>query len=296
MQEQPVPLPAVVGAVTGILAAAVGLLPWLVTGGTAPLQNLWATSTLPDDMPFVLLPFSQYHVTTIIGLVVVGSGVAGLAGRMLRHRLGRGGLAVLVGGLLLAQLLALGQTALEINAGLEAGTSAALYLGTLVAVTALAVVTGAVSLLLVALAPRAGAVVGLSVGALALAPWLTAPWSAIGEPLFDVGGVLGLLARWLPPVLVGAAIAWGGLRTVARVLAAVAGLVLVWIVPALSTAIQASLGSRALLRDVPGAVDYFLRVLVSAATIPAVALPPVAVCVVVAGVGMFAPGRATNQA
>jgi len=61
----------------GIAAAALGLLPWLVTGLTLPLQNLWNVDTLPADMPRTLLPFSQYAVTLIVGLIVVGSAIAG---------------------------------------------------------------------------------------------------------------------------------------------------------------------------------------------------------------------------
>ena len=31
----------------GVGAALVGLLPWIITGMRLPLQNLWASSTLP---------------------------------------------------------------------------------------------------------------------------------------------------------------------------------------------------------------------------------------------------------
>lgn len=292
MEEQS-PQPSVpagpgLGFGAGLLAAFVGLLPWLVTGGTAPLQNLWAASTLPGDMPFVLLPFSQYYVTNIIGLLVLGSVLAGIAGRWLRRRTrGAAPVVTLVTAVILVQLVALGQTWLEINAGLGSGTASMIYLATMVGVTALAITTGLFALLLVALAPRAGAVVGLAVGAMALGPWLTSPWTGIGEPLEGVGLLLVTAARWLPPVLVGLAIAWGGLRTVGRVVAALLSLGLAWIVPALTTAIQASLGSRAMLRDLPGVVAYFGRILVSSATMPAVVLPPLALCVVVAGVGLL---------
>lgn len=262
------PLRSWVPACLGLLAAVLGLTPWLVTGGTAPLQNLWATSTPPDEMPFVLLPFSQYHVTAIIGMIVVGAAVAGLVGRALRHRFSRGRFAALVVAVLVVQLVALGQTTLEINAGLRAGTEGAVYLGTLVGVTALAILVGLVSLLLVLLAPRGGAVVGLAVGALALGPWLASPWL-------------------LSAVLVGVAIAWAGLGTPGRVCGALVALVLVWIVPPLTTAIQATLGSRALLRDLPGVVDHFLRALVAGASSPAVVAPQLLVCVAVALLGML---------
>lgn len=283
------------GAGVGIIGALVGLLPWLVTGGTAPLQNLWATSTLPDDMPFVALPFSQYYVTNTIALVVVGSVLVGIAGRCLRHRLSSAGTIALASALVVVQLVAVGQTALEINAGLRMGAASATYLATLVGVSALATVVGLVALLLVAVAPRAGAVVGLAIGALALGPWLTAPWTSIGEPMAELGAELAAAARWVPPVLVGLAIAWGGLKSLGRVVAACIGGLLVWLVPVLVTAIQTALGSRAMLRDLPGVVDHFLRVLASAATTPAVALPPLVVCAVVAGVGLLLHGWAAGR-
>jgi hypothetical protein len=43
-----------------------------------PLQNLWGTNLLPEEMPIVLLPFSQYAITVLAGTVIVGSVTAGL--------------------------------------------------------------------------------------------------------------------------------------------------------------------------------------------------------------------------
>jgi hypothetical protein len=59
----------------GVGAAVAGLLPWIITGMRLPLQNLWADegAGLAEPMPFVLLPFSQYFVTLLIGVIAVGS-------------------------------------------------------------------------------------------------------------------------------------------------------------------------------------------------------------------------------
>lgn len=65
----------------GIGAVAIGLLPWLVTGLRLPLQNLWAIDTLPEQMPRVLLPFSQYFLGQILSMLILGLGIAGLAVR-----------------------------------------------------------------------------------------------------------------------------------------------------------------------------------------------------------------------
>jgi hypothetical protein len=64
-----------------VVAALVGLLPWLITGIRRPLQNLRATSTSPESMPVALLPFSQYALTLIVGLIVTGSAIAGVVAR-----------------------------------------------------------------------------------------------------------------------------------------------------------------------------------------------------------------------
>src|SRR6185312_2805072 len=53
----------------GVAAGALGILPWLVGGGTLPLQNLWANNDMPNDMPFALLPVSQYAATAIFVLL-----------------------------------------------------------------------------------------------------------------------------------------------------------------------------------------------------------------------------------
>lgn len=71
--------------VIGLAAAVLGLLPWLVTGLRLPVQNLWAGDAAAR-MPVVLLPFSQYAVTIIMGLFVVGAACAGLYARAAQGR------------------------------------------------------------------------------------------------------------------------------------------------------------------------------------------------------------------
>ena len=71
-----------------------------------PLQNLWAVDVLPDRMPVAWLPFSQYSVTYVLALLVVGSAVAGIAARALRDRLPRAAPASIAAGLLFVQIVA----------------------------------------------------------------------------------------------------------------------------------------------------------------------------------------------
>ncbi|MFC4555329.1 hypothetical protein [Georgenia faecalis] len=273
------------GFVVGAVAAVVGLLPWLVSGMRLPLQNLWATEGIPDQMPLVLLPFSQYQVTTIPALIVTGAALAGIA-----VRAGRLSLAAALAGVLVVQGAAVVQTALAVDAGLEDRTESTLYLAGLVAVAVASVLVGVVVLLLVARAPRAGALLGLGVAALLLQSWL----GALVVPSGTVPGdnamtLLGAL-RWVAPVLIGAAVAWAGVRTPGRAVAACAVLLGLWLVPALLTAVSSAVGSRVLARDLPGMLEYGVQVFRAAVTMPDLVVPPLVVAVAVAAVGLAARG------
>ena len=87
-------------------------------------------------------------------------------------------------------------------------------------------------------------------------------------------------------MLVGAAIAWGGIRTAGRIAAAAVSLLLLWIVPALVTGVQSAVGSRALLRSPLDLLDYGWVVFTSALTMPELVLPRIVVAVVVAAAGI----------
>lgn len=276
------------GLLVGAGAAVLGLLPWLVTGLRLPIQNLWATETFPEQMPRALLPFSQYAITLIVALIVTGAVAAGLCARAARRRLPRRSVLAVLSGVLVVQLGALVQTAVVVQAGLAGGFESAIYIAVLVAVTVTSVVVGVLTLALIAAGPPAAAVVGMSVGAVALAPWL----SRLIVPLATVAptpSALQLLAaaRWVPAVLVGVVIAWAGLRTLRRALAGATGLLLLWVVPALTTAIAASAGTRVLARRPAEMAQFAAQVFSQALTTPAQALPPLLVALVVAAVGIL---------
>lgn len=102
--------------------------PWLVTGMRLPLQNLWAVETLPDDMPRVLLPFSQYAVAQVLSLLVVGYGLAGIVGRALGTRLPRGAVFAVGAGTLAVHLVATLQAGRTVAAVLVDRTASSVYL------------------------------------------------------------------------------------------------------------------------------------------------------------------------
>ncbi|WP_173921534.1 hypothetical protein [Agromyces sp. Marseille-P2726] len=272
--------------VIGVASALFGLLPWLITGLRLPLQNLWAVETLPDDMPLALLPFSQYHLTIIAALIVIGSATAGLVARALRDRTPRGGLALLVLGVGVVHLVAVTQTAMVVAGGLRDDPMSELYLTGVTAVAVTAVALGLGVLGLIARAPRAGAVIGFTVAALLSSGWLHALLSPqgpafAGEPPWLFGAV-----RWVAPVLIGAAIAWAGVNTIGRIIAAVASLAMLWIAPALITGATSAIGSRVLARHLDEMLHYGIGVFRMALLEPSLVVPPLAVAVVVAAGGL----------
>ncbi|GAA1789821.1 hypothetical protein [Agromyces lapidis] len=285
----PSPLPRWPFILIGVAAAVIGLLPWLVTGMRLPLQNLWASDTMPENMPLVLLPFSQYRLSVIASLLVVGAAAAGITARALRGRSPHGGFALLLFGVLLVDVVAIVQTATIVGAGLRDDTWSQIYLTAVLAVAILALLVAVLVLWLIARAPRAGAVIGLAIAAVLVSGWLhllLAPEPAFaGEPAW-----LWTAVRWVPAVLVGAAIAWGGVGTIGRVIAALASLAILWIGPALITAVSAAAGTRVLAREPAEMLDYGRRVFELALTDPALVVPPLVVAVCVAGVGLI--GRA----
>jgi hypothetical protein len=272
--------------VFGAASAVFGLLPWLITGLRLPLQNLWAVETLPEDMPLALLPFSQYHLSLIAALIVVGSAIAGLVARALRGRTPKGGFALLVLGVGVVHLVAVTQAAVVVSGGLRDDRMSELYLTGVTAVAVIAVALGLGVLWLIARAPRAGAVIGFTIAALLTSGWLHALLSPqgpafAGEPSWLFGAV-----RWVAPVLIGAAIAWAGVNTVGRVVAAVASLAMLWIAPALITGATNAVGSRVLARHLDEMLDYGVGVFRMALFEPSLVVPPLVVAVAVAAGGL----------
>lgn len=272
---------------TGAAAALLGLLPWLLSGGRLPLQNLWADPTSSEEMPRALLPFSQYAVVLLLALVVVGYGAAGVALRAVGVRRAHPRVLATVAALLVVHLVAVVQTTAVVGPGLQERPASTLYLAALLAVVGVSVLVGLLVTAFLVARSRAAAVVGLSVVATLLPSWLGAfaalPWaSSVGD-----GGVqvLAVVSRWLPALLVGASIAWSGLASPGRLAGALGALVVLWVVPAGLTAVGAAAGSRALLRQPVELVDYVFAVLRSASLQPAVVLPPLVLAVVVALVG-----------
>ena len=248
----------------GMASAIAGLVPWLITGMRLPIQNLWASTVFPGQMPFALLPFSQYALFLIVALIVVGSAIAGIVARSTRAQHPRFAVLSLVVSVAVVQVAALVQTTLTVVHGLKDTSASRLYLAGLVIGTAVSITVGLVLLVLIARAPAAGVVVALSFAAIALQSWLNALVLPFGVASTEPNFVLLAAIRLVPALVVGLAVGWAGIRSIGRVIAAIIGLLLLWIAPAAVTAVSSAAGSRVLAAHPAEMLDYGSQVFVSA--------------------------------
>ena len=273
--SSPVRRRAILGVGVGVASGVVGLSPWLASGARLPLQNLWAQEVLPDEMPLALLPVSQYYVSTIAALLVVGGLAAGLAARSLA---GRGVPAVAVAvGLLAVHALAVAQSFVVLGDGLTGPGSpdprARLYLLGMLVGTVVAVALALVAWWLTSRGSVGPVAVGLLLGSVPLASWVTTWSSTLAGPALILPGTVQV-ARWLPGVVVAATLVWVGVRPARRLGLWVLGVVVLLVVPPLLTALTSGLGTRSLQGDPRETVAYSLEVLRAAVgvdVIPAVA-------------------------
>lgn len=233
-------LPLVACSLIGVVCAVVGLLPWVVTGMRQPhIHNPWVIGPIPEQMPIVLLPFNPPALAVMAALLIVGGAVAGVVTRALHARLPRHGLTAIMLGAVLVQLIAVVQTAAALGLDFRDLYRLTHYL----TLSVLMILIGVLALTLISRAPKAGALIGLGIGALLAGEWATASVVRVAMSGGDAGLAVLEAMHWLPPVLIGVAIAWAGVNTGGRVVAAITTVLGLWVVPALLTATSTA-GSR----------------------------------------------------
>ncbi|HZK05487.1 MAG TPA: hypothetical protein VFC82_06505 [Actinomycetaceae bacterium] len=270
-------IPLGVGA--GLVAGVVGLLPWIIDGARLPLQNLWGEETLPGDMPFALLPLSQYYATEIVALLAMGGVLAGLAARMISKA--DPPVWPASAGLILVQTAAILQSFLTLGSGLSSDSGmvdprARLYFVGMLAGTLLASLLAHFVLWLVAWPGRELPALGYGLAAVPIGHWisylLTAPFGPGGAP-----GFVMHLPRWVPVLVVAVALGWLGVRAVGAVIVWAIDFVLLLVMPPLFTAVQAALGMRVLRGNLRETTAYAFEMF--AAVLPDSVLPAVAAIV-----------------
>lgn len=244
----PAPRARLLSFAIGLAGGILGLLPWLVGGGILPLQNLWAVETMPDDMPFAMLPLSQYFATLLFSLVLLGGVFAGLAVHLVGRRRGIAAWPASAG-VLLVHLIAVAQSFTVLSDGLGIGrggdTRATLYFAGMLGGVIVAMLFAQLGFWMISRPSVAVAALGVALAAVPFASWVSRWFLAFTGDAFPPP-FLSDLGRWLPAVIVGAALVWCGVRPAARIAVWVVSLLALWVVPALFTAIQYGLGMRVL--------------------------------------------------
>ncbi|WP_051025021.1 hypothetical protein [Arthrobacter sp. Rue61a] len=278
---------AALGLLIGILAAALGLVPWWISGARLPLQNLWATQVMPGQMPLALLPLSQYEVLTIVALLTTGGAAAGFAIRVwspVRRRLVTWCAIV---GLLLVQVAATVQSFELLGQGLMRGTLAQYYRAGLMAGVICSILAAVVALLLIASKSTVATTIGGGLMAVPFTSWAV-EWvvGVVGHT--NVPIAVPSIAHWLPAIVVGCALAWCGVRPLGRLAVWVLNLAFLWVIPAVFTAVQSVLGTRVIAGDIPEMVLMGREVLTAALGPDGGAVPTVllALALGLAGVGI----------
>jgi len=226
----------------GVLAAALGLAPWLVRlVSPSPLPGLMVTTNLD----VALLPFTRYSAVSLPTVMVTGYGLAALWVRSFSSRQPPRAQTVVVASLSIAFLLAVAETAVAITGlislqdfvGFTGRADLPLPLPLFVAVSVGALFSGLVMFRLLTGRSRRGALVGATLASIAAAEWISAlvlPWiSSVDTPADSLRrlSILGTATGLLPAVITGAAIAWARRRSLGWVLTALASLVLLWVLP-----------------------------------------------------------------
>lgn len=238
---------AFVGFAVGIVAGVMGLVPWLIGGGILPLQNLWATETLPNDMPFVLLPVSQYAVITVFVLILVGGVFAGLTMHLLARR--RSFLAWPAAiGLLIVHAYAVAQSFTVVANGLDNGRRSALYFVGMLGGAVVAMLLAQTAFWLASRRSTGPVALAIGLSAVPFVVWIRQIVVAVSGPSGMPMPITELL-RWLPALIVGVTLVWCGLRPARRLAVWLVVLVALWVIPALFTTIQYGLGMRVLNGD-----------------------------------------------
>lgn len=235
----------------GVAGGILGLLPWVIGGGMLPLQNLWATETMPDAMPFALLPVSQYFATLLFSLVLLGGVFAGLAVHVLARRRPVSAWPAALG-VLLIHGIAAGQSFAVLADGLgldEGDTRVTLYFAGMLGGTIGSVVMAQVGFWMTSRRSVGVVSLGVALAAVPFASWM-ARWIVAFTGEMSLPSFVPTMVVWLPAVIVGAALVWCGVRPLGRLVVWVVGLLALWMTPALFTALGYGLGMRVLQGDV----------------------------------------------
>ncbi|QMU96904.1 hypothetical protein FVO59_06465 [Microbacterium esteraromaticum] len=239
------PRPARISLVVGTVASVVLLFPSWVGGGRLPLQNLWHERTMPEDMPFSLLPLSQYYALSIFVMLLLGGVVAGFVVRVLRARPWPAAL-----GVLLVQVIVTVQSFAVLGNGLgiadgSAGAREVLYFGGMLGGVLVGMLLAQVGCWMASRRTVALPALAAALSAVPVGSWIGFAIASF-NPITGYPQEVGMVLRWVPAVTVAAALIWCGVRPLSRLVVWVVGLLALWVLPAVFTAVSYALGMRVL--------------------------------------------------
>ncbi|MGJ3508671.1 hypothetical protein [Enemella sp. A6] len=232
--------------------------PWLFSGRRLPLQNLWAEQTLPEDMPWAMLPINQYYLLLLVALLTVGGLLAGLAGHLIRAP--RWAVHV---GVLVIQGVAAVQSLMVVAGGLNtADTRAQIYLSAMTSVVLFGMALTHMVIWLILRNGRASTAIAVGLAAFPITEWIT-EWFRLAAGPIGAPVEVTTWMPWLPALIAGVALGWCGWRPPSRLTAWVLNLLVLWLGSALITAVQMVAGSRAILGRGAEAVTAFVDFLLA---------------------------------
>ena len=256
-------LQAAVALLVGTIAGSLGLLPWWITGAKLPLQNLLASPVMPEQMPLALLPLSQYEILTLIALLTTGGALAGLAVRLWNPARRAIAMWCAVGGVLMVQVVATAQSFTVLNDGLAGGKLTDFYFFGLLACVILSIAASIVAQLLMGARSRAATALGVGFIAVPVTSWAV-QWVVGVAGRSNMPLEVPTIAHWIPAVLVGCTLAWCGFKPARRIIVWVLDLAFLWVIPAVFTAVQSVLATRAIAGDIAEMVLMGQQVLTAA--------------------------------
>lgn len=241
-------------ALVGVAAAAVGLLPWLVTSMELPPLGIARIYIAPEQAAAALMPLSHFYLMTIVAMVLVGSAVAGALTRLAALRDKALRVRFVVAGAVAVQVIALVQAASVLKEGIQPTSQGETYLFGMSGIVVVVIAAGA--LLLVGLA-RGGVpatTIAITFGALALGPWITAVILPLGGAWME--GVSMTRLDWattvstlVPILVIGAVAGWCGASSPRRAAASATSFVALWLVPSLIIAYGSAVSLHTSMRD-----------------------------------------------
>lgn len=262
-----------------MIVALGGLLPWLAEGERLPLQNLWRTPTMPADMPWSMLPLSQYYPDVVVGLLVSGGLAAGL---LVRWRTGPATRRAVGIGLLVAQSVAAGQALSVLIPGQRPSLLAAAYVAGLIVTCLLGIALAQLVLRWTADGPTWLAAMGVSLAAAPVATWL-GTWAQLVFGDVSVPVPLWIALAWVPALLTGVSLAWCGWGGRGRPAAWGLGLLLLWAQPAFLAGVQMAVARNTVSQGARSMAETFVRASVRALATP---WPAGAQMALAAGIGL----------